>query len=404
MPPSSAHPVIVFGAFDRHNFGDLLFPHIVSALLPQHGLLFAGLKDRDLRAYGGHLVQAIPSLLANWQGPPPALLHAGGELLGCDAWEAAVMLQHADEVQSIIKPLLERAGDRRLWAARYLGIDELVPYMVAAERLPKGARLLYNAVGGVDLGSKSPAMRGEALGKLAAADFVGVRDDVTLTQLASAGIAAALLPDPAAMTHELFGTRLSACAQQGEIAALRQCFPEGYLAMQFSAEFGDDATLSVIADQLANTLDDSGHGLVLFRAGAAPWHDDIDVYRRLAHRLPKQRVRICAALNIWDICALIASSKGYCGSSLHGRIVAMSCGLPRLNLVRNAASQQAGKQAAYAASWEGPDMPAVVAPPELHAGLLRALSIPEAIRHAVATRCASAYRKGFAALCAAGGL
>lgn len=50
-------PAILFGAFDRHNLGDLLFPHVAAALLPGRELLFAGLADRDLRALGGHRVR-----------------------------------------------------------------------------------------------------------------------------------------------------------------------------------------------------------------------------------------------------------------------------------------------------------------------------------------------------------
>ncbi|MBE0547855.1 MAG: polysaccharide pyruvyl transferase family protein, partial [Rubrivivax sp.] len=35
--------IILFGAFDRHNLGDLLFPHIAAALLPGRTLVYAGL-------------------------------------------------------------------------------------------------------------------------------------------------------------------------------------------------------------------------------------------------------------------------------------------------------------------------------------------------------------------------
>lgn len=46
-------PTLLFGAFDRHNFGDLLFAHIAATLLDGRPLLFAGLLARDLRAHGG---------------------------------------------------------------------------------------------------------------------------------------------------------------------------------------------------------------------------------------------------------------------------------------------------------------------------------------------------------------
>lgn len=42
---------IVFGAFDRHNLGDLLFAHVAAALLPRdETVVFAGLAARVTRA------------------------------------------------------------------------------------------------------------------------------------------------------------------------------------------------------------------------------------------------------------------------------------------------------------------------------------------------------------------
>ena len=78
---------------------------------------------------------------------------------------------------------------------------------------------------------------------------------------------------------------------------------------------------------------ETGYGVAFFRAGAAPWHDDLACYRRVAARMRTAAVKIFTSLDIWDICALIAASRAYCGSSLHGRIVAMAYALPRLNLI-----------------------------------------------------------------------
>ena len=50
-------PLILFGAFDRHNLGDLLLGRIAAELaarlLPGREVRFAGLATRDLRADGG---------------------------------------------------------------------------------------------------------------------------------------------------------------------------------------------------------------------------------------------------------------------------------------------------------------------------------------------------------------
>ncbi|MCA1978747.1 MAG: polysaccharide pyruvyl transferase family protein, partial [Thiobacillus sp.] len=83
MKPDTA-PVL-FGAFDRHNFGDLLFPHVVAARFPARAFRYAGLRACDMRAFGGHDVERLPAASA-------CLIHAGGELLTCTAWQAAVML------------------------------------------------------------------------------------------------------------------------------------------------------------------------------------------------------------------------------------------------------------------------------------------------------------------------
>jgi hypothetical protein len=146
------------------------------------------------------------------------------------------------------------------------------------------------------------------------------------------------------MTRDLFDARIRSHALRDEVARVRRAHPRGYLAVQFSADFGDDATLALIASQL------KAFDIVLFRAGAAPWHDDIDVYARMAAR--HRNVILFSSLNIWDICALIACSAGYSGSSLHGRIVAMAYALPRVNLLHPESAARPAKQNAYAATWD----------------------------------------------------
>jgi len=259
-------------------------------------------------------------------------------------------------------------------------------------------------VGGVDIDLKPPEMRGEILSKLAAADTVGVRDRASLHHLEQAGVPAILMPDPAALTAELFTTQITVSATQGEVSRMRAAFPGGYVAMQFSADFGDDATLYQIEQQVRCIGRETGYGVVLFCAGLAPWHDDREVYERLAARFSERELRLFSSAHLWDVCALIAHSRTYCGSSLHGRIVAMAFGLPRLNLVHDAVSSCPGKQAAYAASWDSNQVPSVTPPATLHACFMQALSLPVATRRHIAQHCVSSYRQDFRRRCEAAGL
>jgi hypothetical protein len=394
-------PTILFGAFDRHNFGDLLFPHIVAALLEEKNLLFAGLAESDLRSCGGHQVRALAQLAAQCGERPVNIIHVGGELLTCNAWEAAVMLLPPPRAQKAIARFDAHTEEALEWARGKLGVSALAPYTVQRELFPHAAGVIYHAVGGVELGELDPAMRAEVLSKLNAANDVSVRDKETQAVLNAAGITARLTPDPAVMVAELFGADIRRRAKESAVAHILKAFPRGYIAAQFSADFGDDETLTKIAAQLDRIAISSGFGVAFFRAGAAPWHDDLVCFERVAARMRTPAVTIFKSLDLWDICALIAGSRVYCGSSLHGRIVAMAFALPRINLLQPRQATRHTKQAAFAATWEEAGTPATVEVHEIADGVRDALATdPEQRRH-TAGKLAARYRQGYDAIRAA---
>ncbi|MFA4969654.1 MAG: polysaccharide pyruvyl transferase family protein [Sulfuritalea sp.] len=299
-------PPVFFGAFDRHNLGDILLAHMAAAEMGAGAGTFAGLAARDLTAWGGQRVSPLDSFTT-----PLTLIHVGGELLDCDAAQAAYMLDEP----------------RPRWRRQ-------APYVVAKHELPPGSQVEFRAVGGVELAERNEAFRDEVLAALREARSISVRDRTTQALLIAAGIDATLVPDPVTRIGKLFGARIRARIQRRE----------PYLAVQFAAECGDDATLAAFA----RGLDRVGLPVVLFRAGAAPWHDALEPYRRLAAR-SKWPMQVFEALDVWDICALIAGSSGYIGTSLHGRLVAESFGVPALSLERTAGA--AKKLRAYLATW-----------------------------------------------------
>ncbi len=377
-------PVIIFGAFDRHNLGDLLFAHITQSLLQDRPCIMTGLARRDLTRWGGLRVVSLADAVQHTAGKRVHLVHAGGELLTCSNWEAAVMLQtQAEAMQAIALYDAATPSIRDQWAQTQTGSDRIAPYVVPRSRFHSAGRWIFNAVGGVDLALKKPVQVYEALRE---ADFIGVRDHVTHGVLQAAGLAPHLLPDPAVLVRRLFHPRVTAASHDGALAALREAMPNGYLALQFSADFGDDVTLDQLARQLLPFMTTNRLGIVLFRAGAAPWHDALEPYRRLKTRLPPDRVQLFEDLDIWRICALLAGSALYCGSSLHGRIVAMAYGLPRINLRHPLQQGNISKQAAYAETWETTGMPGCVAIPELADSLRQALALKDSPRLRTAAR------------------
>jgi hypothetical protein len=382
-------PCVVFGAFDRHNFGDLLFPHLLAAQLRGERFAWAGLAARDLRRFGGHRVTALGTKRRGH------LIHAGGELLGCRAYEAAVMLLDPAAAAQVIARYDRDPAAATAWAARQLGTARALPYVAGRDAVASPGRLIFNAVGGVDWATLPVNTRAEAKAALAAADWVSVRDRITLDALRADGITATLCPDPAVMVRACCGETIARYAARGEARAVRAAFPQGYIACQFSAEFGDDATLDALAQGLRAAATASGLGVVLFQAGAAPWHDDAALYDAILPRLPDGMARRFASLHLWDLCALIAASRVTLSSSLHARVVALAYARPRLTL-RPPQGDGPDKRDAFVATWEPDALPGCVASADLAPAVAAALAVPHAQREAHAASLEAAYRSSLA--------
>ncbi|MEW6589587.1 MAG: polysaccharide pyruvyl transferase family protein [Pseudomonadota bacterium] len=367
MNPDSS-PVL-FGAFDRHNVGDLLFPHLLEALLPGRRFDCAGLVARDLRPLGGHSVAPLAPGAAH-------LVHVGGELLTCTAWQAAVMLQSAGEAAELIARYDADPAAAAAWAARVLGTARAMPYVAGRDFVAPGGKLIFNAVGGVEWGVLAPAQRAEVTAALRGADWLSVRDRVTQAALRDEGIDAPLCPDAAVMLADCCGDTIRAHRDGDALRTVRAAFPQGWLACQFSADFADDASLDALALGLGEAAAATGLGIVLFRAGAAPWHDDPLLYQGLLHRLPAGAARVFHSLHLWDVCALVAASRGTVASSLHARLVALAYGLPRVSLALPQQGARPGKVAAFADTWEPDSQPRGVEPSGIGAAVRQAFAAP----------------------------
>jgi hypothetical protein len=321
----------------------------------------------------------VSALSARADSHATGLIHVGGELLTCSAWQAAVMLLDRDAAAEVIARYDTEPIAAAEWAARQLGTSRGMPYVAGRDALAPSGRLIFNAVGGVEWDGLSAGQRDEVLTTLRQADWVSVRDHLTQDALRAEGIDVPLCPDPAVMVAQCFGDAILNRQQLGVVRAMRDAFPQGYLACQFSAEFGDDVSLDALARGLSRVIAATGLGLVLFRAGVAPWHDDPEPYEKLQRRLPSGSARRLSSLHLWDICGLIAASCGMVGSSLHGRIVALAHGLPRVSLMPPQQGERPDKRAAFAETWEPYAVPHCVTVDQIESAVMLALDLPAGV-------------------------
>ncbi len=353
MNPPSAHPaeppLILFGAFDRHNLGDLLLGKVAQALMFPRPVVFAGLAARDLTPVGGMRVRSIGELARDWGGRAADIVHVGGEILTCSLYEAAVMLQSDESARLITLRYDADPLARQAWAVRELGLDQAVAYQLPAALFGNCRFVGYLGAGGVGLSALAAEVRDAVVEKLSTADLVWVRDRITHRTLESLGVPSLLAPDPCELVARLFGGEIRERAESEEAASICARYPRGYLAVQFSADYGDDATLDAIGQRLCQIQRKKELGIVFFRAGAAPWHDSLEVYSRLISRMNTLDAAIFDATHILDLCALLARSCGFIGSSLHGRIVTEAFGKMAVSLVRGDPSTS--KVGSYIESW-----------------------------------------------------
>ena len=285
--------------------------------------------------------------------------------------------------------------EQKHWAQTQLGIALRAPYVLPKHLFHQPVVFVHNAVGGVALAERDPDFQTEVAASLSSADFVGVRDQISRATLARLGIEAVLMPDAATMVQTLFGTRIELHAQTGEVAHARAACAGGYIAAQFSLDFADDATLRALAAALDQLHLQTGFTIVLFRAGAAPLHDDLAMYRALAARMHHTPL-IFESLQVWDICALIAHSRLFCGSSLHGRIVALAYGLPRVSVLPPTfVPGQASKIAAMIETWEPDQRTTFAGVNGLAHAAQHAMGLAPASQQAFAASLCAHYQAGF---------
>ena len=329
--------ILIIGAFDRYNYGDLLFPLIIEKQLNTYGKDFQyryfGIVESDLSKEGGKPTQSLQAFyeqLSNREDKASVII-AGGEALGV-TWNS-LYAALSTPFQKIHRHhvRLSKFIDLNRVAKKLLKGKTTLPFVFDRADFPGIKKIVLNSLGGSGL-TKALFDRYPFLQhKLQRADYLAVRDGLTIENLRQNKVEAHLFPDSAILMSEFYPIDQLEKSVTKDVADYVKKNRGNYVFFQINKKttVGKE---SLIAEELDKIYQNDETQICLCPIGKALNHDDHEALKAVQAKLRCPSTYFDAD-NIWDIMYLIANAKAYAGTSLHGAITSMSYAVPHVGLV-----------------------------------------------------------------------
>jgi len=356
--------VLLVGAYERDNFGDLLFLLVTERYLAGAEVVAAAPFAGDMRALLGRRIPAYGPLLERERFD--AIWTVGGQVGGVDLARAYRMSASPRAWRRFVAASEPRRA--RILRRATGGVPIASPYIPSASAFERNASALtvLNSVGLAAARGAEPVRRAAIVTALREAGAIAVRDPGSQRLLRELGIEHRLVPDA---VHAL-----------GVLDPFERG-PADTAIVQVSS-----ARLRMLGHErvgaaLARSPALRGRPIRLLLAGTARGHDahgDAEAVARAARRSARGvDVAVLDERRPLALVDQIRRARVVVGTSLHVRVVAAAYGVPRVSLAK-------GKPTRYARRWD-PDMPYEVGLADLDAAVEAALDRgrrPEAAAHA----------------------
>lgn len=345
------------GAFDRHNYGDILFPLLHAHFLRQQlgndvDIGYYAVKAADLTSVGGVASESMETLYRRIRQLPQAqrVIFCGGDVLSAD-WVTMVGQHLSNDLLCQGLALGRRVlGFRRTnkWLRRLYQQSGKYPYVMdPAEGM---AGIHYTGVGGSGFNpERNPGHLHEVGELLTYSDTLSMRDQPAVDQFRDIGITPTLVPDTALIMSDAYSAAtLSRLTWQDEMEVCHGFAADNYIVFQAARTYLANRRQSV-SRQLAILHANTGLSILLLPIGRATGHSDAQALEALYTELKRQGVP-CALQNsphVLHIMASLALSRGYIGTSLHGAISAYAFG----HKVCGIATKRVKKLHSYLITW-----------------------------------------------------
>ena len=301
---------ILYGAFGRHNFGDILFPYILKSLLEINSINtdieYCDIAEADMTSHGGHNVKSITDFF--------------------DYESEVNLIQVGGHTANDCNPLAFFSQDVKKKYNSFFEQKDVKPsYILSKNTFNKPNVFVANAVGGFSVSGAN---------KLKEYDFVSFRSKSHYDQASRFGIECQFTPDCVVLLKYFYDkTIFERTAISEDIKTLHNLHGKDYIAVQINERLLNAHSGKIIQD-IKNVIKETKLPLVFFCAGNAPGHDSMNLYKQKFRNIsPNNMIYFFEGRNVWDICNVISNAKFVIGTSLHVRIVSTVFNVPWRHLV-----------------------------------------------------------------------
>lgn len=308
--------ISVIGAFDRYNYGDLLFPYIMNFFYCKYlDTENYELKFYGLRKYKNINIPEIYETESIRRMPCRGIIiNAGGNTLN-----APIESLFADNIDnlflyksySFISSLFSKKIVR-IWLRKILRINSNYPYCIADRNV------VYNSVGG----SINKDILSDKNQKLDfSRNYMSVRDKRTYESVESIADAH-LVPDSAIILSDLWNGAFLERKIRHEIYNSTK---EEYIIFQISKGMIND---KFEVKEIKKFLEHLPVKVWLVPIGKVNSHGDLNILNQIFD--DKRKYIYYKDIGVYETTYVITNALGFIGSSLHGNLISFSYGIPSI--------------------------------------------------------------------------
>lgn len=314
--------VVLYGAYDRYNYGDNLMPILLEHFFRLNSFekfksidfIYTSIDSSNLSNYKCYPTVAMKDLLSTEDNT--TIIVVGGEVLGADVGTLYTHVQSNHFYTRFLKALrrYSPATLSKIAGFLYPAVWNY-PYIPQKDSFTNRVKIVFNTVGGIPVQSQIKYLK--------EVDYLSARDQRTFDE-ASKWSSAELVPDSVLIASKIIDDCFMHKYVREEI--ISYCKNTNFISVQ-ACPYKIKFSPLEMASELDRVKKETGLDVVLLPIGYASGHDDV-IFLREVKALSKTDIRLEYELNVWEIMYFLSHSQSFYGTSLHGIITAMSFGVP----------------------------------------------------------------------------